>query len=361
MTTPRKSTRRQFLSGRAAIDAVENLLDQRVVAPRVPAPPPSYLLEVGRKAMACEFHVYLNAGQHADATDHAVATLDLVDQLEDQLTVYREHSEICRLNRLAYPHGMPVEGRLFALLQLALQLHHDTNGAFDITAGPITKLWGFYRREGRMPGDDEIAAVLSRVGSQYIELDATTTSLRFTRAGMELNLGGIGKGYALDRCAERLAEQGVENYLLHGGQSSIVARGSKQGLPENERGWSVALRHPLRDEIRLGEIWLREMALGTSGTAHQFFYHQGKRYAHILDPRTARPAEGLLSTTVLAPTAAEADALATAFFVLGVEGSLAYCATRPEIGAILIAPGDRSGALEVHSTGLSDDVWRPYA
>lgn len=310
--------------------------------------------------MACEFHVYLNAGQHRASTDHAVAALDLVDRLEDQLSVYREHSELSRINRTAARYPVLVETRLFQLLQQALDLHQQTQGAFDITAGPISKLWGFYRREGRMPGEDEIALVLEQVGSQHVELDAAAQTVHFARHGMEFNLGGIGKGYALDRCVEQLVENDVDDFLIHGGQSSIVGRGSRQGLDEGQAGWSVALCHPLRSEIRLGEIWLRNQALGTSGTAHQFFYHQGKRYSHILDPRTARPAEGLLSTTVLAPTGALADALATAFFVMGVEASLAYCDAHPDIAAILVAPGDRSGSLDVHSVGLTEDQWQPY-
>lgn len=357
----RKSTRREFLSGKAAQRAVEDLVD-KVAPPVPPSPLPAsgYLLEIGRRAMACDFHVYLNAGQHRGAADHAVAALDLVDQLESQLSVFRDDSELSRINRRAFDEPMPVETRLFALLEQALELHRETHGAFDITAGPISKLWGFYRRSGHVPDDEAIAAVLQSVGSQHVTLDPAAQTIHFARPGMELNLGGIGKGYALDRCAEVLAEHGVENYLIHGGQSSILGRGSRQGLAEGERGWSVALRHPLRDDIRLGEIWLRDAALGTSGSAHQFFYHQGRRYSHILDPRTARPAEGMLSTTVIAPTGAQADSLATAFFVMGVEGSLAYCADHPEIAAILITPGERSGALTIHTAGPLEGIWKPY-
>jgi thiamine biosynthesis lipoprotein len=350
--------------GGAAREAVEDLLggESRPLTgtPAPEKPAAEYLLEIGRRAMACEFHVYVNAGQHEQSADHAVAALDRVDALEQQLSVYREHSELCRINRQAHQRAMTVEGRLFALLQLALELSAGTGGAFDITAGPISKLWGFYRREGRVPGTEEIEAVLSRVGSQHVELTPAAQSIRLMRPGMELNLGGIGKGYALDRCAELLLERGVGDFLIHGGQSSVLGRGSRAGLEEGERGWSIALRHPLKDEVRLGELWLDNRALGTSGSAHQFFYHQGRRYSHILDPRTARPAEGMLSTTVLAPTAALADALATAFFVMGVEASLEYCRERPEVGAVLISPGEKSGAIEIRAVNLGEAEWRAY-
>jgi thiamine biosynthesis lipoprotein len=358
MTAPRKSTRRQFLTGQAVVHAVENLLDQGT--PPEKRRQGGYLLEVGRRAMACEFHVFLNAAEQAAAADHAVAALDLVDRLEDQLTVYREHSEVSRINRYAHQQPQLIEGGLCQLLALGLDLHRQTQGAFDMTAGPISKLWGFYRREGRVPSDEELELVRARVGSEHVVLDPQTQTIQLTRPGMELNLGGIGKGYALDRCVELLTERKVENFLIHGGQSSIIARGSRAGLAEGESGWSIALRHPLRDDIRLGEIWLRDMALGSSGSAHQFFYHQGKRYSHVLDPRTARPAEGMLSTTVIAPTGALADALATAFFVMGIDATLAYCEQHPELAAILIAAGQRAGGLEVITTGPLEGVWQAY-
>jgi thiamine biosynthesis lipoprotein len=170
-----------------------------------------------------------------------------------------------------------------------------------------------------------------------------------------LNLGAIGKGHALDRCGELLAEAGVENYVCHGGQSSILARGSHASTREAGGGWTVGVGHPLRPGKRLAEIRLRDRAIGTSGSATQFFRHQGKRYGHILDPRTGWPAEGVLSATVLAPTAALADALATAFYILGVERSFDFCRAHPEISALLVTPGRGSGAIEVQAHGLSDD------
>jgi thiamine biosynthesis lipoprotein len=353
-----RPSRRDFLSGKAAQDALEEIRS-RLPTPPVAAPPQPALIEIGRRAMACEFHVYLNLAD-LRLTDQAVAALDVIDELEAQLSVYREESELSRLNRLAFERTTPVERQLFDLLTLAMQLHRETNGAFDITAGPISKLWGFYRRAGRVPAEEEIAAVLDRVGSQHVKLSAETRTVRFARPGMEFNLGGIGKGYALDRAAEQMAERGVSDLLMHGGQSSILARGSRAGLLADQRGWSVALRHPLRDEVRLGEVWLRDCALGTSGSAHQFFYHEGRRYSHLLDPRTARPAEGLLSTTVIAPTGALADALATAFFVMGVEATRAYCEAYPSIAAILVSPGARSGSLEIHTAGNLEGIWMPY-
>jgi thiamine biosynthesis lipoprotein len=167
---------------------------------------------------------------------------------------------------------------------------------------------------------------------------------------MELNLGSVGKGYALDRCAEVLEAAGVRDFLIHGGQSSVLARGAQQtsgAVP----AWCVALRHPLRAERRLAELKISHCGLGTSGSGQQFFFHRGRRYGHVLDPRCGAPAEGVLSTTVLAPDAAEADALATAFFVLGVDATRAYCATRPELSVVFVLPGTRDGTVAIETVG----------
>ncbi len=167
---------------------------------------------------------------------------------------------------------------------------------------------------------------------QHVEFDAARNAVHFDRPGIEFNLGSIGKGYALDRAAEVITAAGVTRFLLHGGNSSIVARGQ----------WQIGLRHPLKPQQPLGEIKLEDCALGTSGSGTQFFLHDGRRYGHILDPRSGRPAEGMLSVTVAATSGAEADALATAFYVLGVDDAIGYCRNHPGISAVLIAPAASS-------------------
>jgi len=328
--------------------------DQQIVQQRAE----SYVFHVSRSAMACEFEVILNAGIESQYAESALEALDLVGRLESQLTVYRDNSEIMAINRRAFSASIPVEPRLFALLRKAIELYHFTDGAFDITAGPLSKVWGFHRREGKIPEPADLQAALMKVGSRWLELDETTSQIRFLREGIEINLGGIGKGYALDRCAEELTAMGLGNYLLHGGQSSILARGNRAGIEKQARqGWSIGLRHPIWQGKRLAEIFLHDRALGTSGTGRQGFFHQGRRYGHIIDPRNGIPADGVLSSTVLAPTAAEADALATAFYVLGPEPSLALCKKRPDISMIMVTSGLRQGTIEVHTANLADEEW----
>jgi FAD:protein FMN transferase len=276
--------------------------------------------------------------------------LDLVHPLEAQLTVYRPESEMSRLNARAAGEAVEVETRLFELLLLARDISAETAGAFDPTSGPLIALWRSCRSEGRIPTEEEIAAALVRTGMRHVQFDADRRTVRFDLPGVELNLGAIGKGHAVDRAAASLVEEGLENWLLHGGFSSVLARGDHFG----HGGWPVGIRNPLLPQERLGTILLKNRSLSTSGSNVQYFRHGGKRYGHILDPRTGWPAEQLLSVTVLAPTAAAGDALSTAFFVGGVENSLRYCDNHPEIGAIFVRPPGRSRRLDVLLRGIPE-------
>jgi len=364
----RKSSRRDFLKGKAAIDAVADLA-QQTVPPGGPdrwpteAPDESYLIRVSRRAMACEFEVFLNAGQYEGGTEAALEALDLVEALEAQMTVFRPGSEISRLNAACADGPTEVEPRLFELLEAALRLHAETQGAFDITSAPLWKVWGFAQRAGTVPSEEELAGAIQSVGSHLVELDRARHTARFRQPGVELNLGAIGKGYALDRAAEVLAAAGVNDFLLHGGQSSVLARGSRVATrpasPEADPfGWVVGVGHPVRRGKRLAELRLRDRALATSGSATQHFRYRGRRYGHVLDPRTGRPAEGVLSATVVAPSAARADALSTAFYVMGAESALEYCRSRPELAAVLVLPGAHGAGIEIRSVGLEEDDLR---
>jgi thiamine biosynthesis lipoprotein len=333
--------RRDFLHPRRLTQAARQVLgalDELQALPSQPVRAPEFsLLHYSRQAMATTFEVMLPFGT-ANAAEAADDALDQIDQLESQLTVYREDSEVSRLNKLAVAQPVAVEPRLFGLLRLASRLTVDTGGAFDVTTGALIKAWGFYRRSDRVPSEEERELVRERIGMRHVALDHDQQTVRFHRAGLEINLGSIGKGYALDRVGERLrTEWGLAHALLHGGHSSIVALGSEPGTT---RGWSVAIRHPRDADCQLAIVNLRDLALGTSAATFQYLDYNGRRLGHILDPRTGWPAETVASASVIAPTAAEADALATAFFVLGVEGARAYCAAHAEIGAVLLPLGD---------------------
>jgi FAD:protein FMN transferase len=292
------------------------------------------VVRLGWRAMATGWQILL---PYADAPlDAAREAFELLDELEDQLTVYRDHSEVSRLNRLAASQPVRLEPRLFDLLTLAQQITRDTDGAFDVAAGALIKAWGFFRGPKRVPPEGERREVMERVGMRLVELDPALQTARFLRDGVEINLGAIGKGYALDRMAEALAK--IPAALLHGGSSSVYAKGDPHG---GRRGWRVRLRHPWLPGRTVAEVWLRDRALGTSAATFQYLEHEGKKLGHVLDPRTGWPASGVASASVVAPSAAVADALSTAFYVGGIDLARRYCEARPEVGAVLLLEGER--------------------
>jgi FAD:protein FMN transferase len=323
--------RRDFLDPRHLAEIAGPIL---AIADELDATAPSttepVMLRFARRAMATTFDVILPFDTPA-ASEIAQSALDEIDRLEAQLTVYRDTSEVSRLNAKAAHHPVHVERNLFDLLSLAAAIHRATEGAFDVAVGALIKTWGFFRRAGHLPSPEELTAVRERIGMQQVVLDEARQTVAFRRQGVEINLGSIGKGFALDIAAS-LAN--APNMLIHGGHSSLLAVGNES---PNATGWTIGLTDPQRPERRRALVRLRNRAMATSAITHQHFEHDGKKVGHLLDPRTAWPAEGVLSATATAPTAAEADALATAFFILGVEKARAYCESHPLIGAVVIA------------------------
>ncbi len=296
--------------------------------------------------MATTFEILFPVDQPR-AAELAEAAFELIDELEAQLTVYRDDSEVSRLNARALNEPVAVESHLFQLLVEADRLTRETGAAFDVTAGPLIKAWGFFRRQGKVPSPAERQAALDRVGMRHVELNPAARTVRFRKPGMEINLGSIGKGYALDRCAEMLRSRGVASALLHGGGSSVLAIGSQPGASD----WPVGIRHPWDESRRLGIVHLRDRALGTSAATFQHFEYNKKRLGHLLDPRTGRPAEGIACASAVAGAAAEADALATAFFVLGLEKVRLFCQTHTGVGAVLLPDGDGAMPTEIGLVG----------
>jgi thiamine biosynthesis lipoprotein len=342
--------RRDFLHPRHFAHAAGHVLGAAVDLPKLPAVPApgeegAALLRLARRCMATTFEVVLPFGTPA-AMAVGETAFEQLERLEAQLTVYRDSSEVSHLNRVAAFQAVGVEEGIFELLRLASRLTELTGGAFDVTAGALVKAWGFYRGPRRVPAEQDRLRAMERVGMRHVTLDPQTRSVCFARAGLEINLGSIGKGYALDRTAGRLAgEYDLPAVLLQGGSSSVYARGSPSDDP---RGWPVDIRHPWQPGRWLARVWLRDRALGTSAATFQYLEHEGRKLGHVLDPRTGWPASGVASASALAPTAAEADALSTAFFVGGPDLARAVCAARPDVGCILLPEGDGAEVLAVN-------------
>jgi thiamine biosynthesis lipoprotein len=375
MSHEKPSSRREFLRGRSAaralLEAARSVAGDAADIGEGGAPSAgrnarrefssnsAAHLCVSRRAMACEFAVQYHAID-SSCGDAALSALDLVAVLEDQLSIYREQTEVAAINRTAAESAVDVEPRLFSLLELCAWLHETTAGAFDITSGPLSRVWGFYKREGRLPSQQEIDAALAVVGFANVELDADHRTIRFSRPGVEINFNAVGKGYALDRVAELLAERGLGDYMCHGGRSSVLARGHDRG--NGLGGWAIGVPHPQKPNDHVGQIILRDESLGTSGAGTQFFEVEGRRFGHLIDPRTGWPTAGVYTATAIAATAAEADALATAFYIDGPGGASEYCDRHKNVAAVLVCP--REGAadsIDVHAFNLDSSRWIPTA
>jgi thiamine biosynthesis lipoprotein len=307
--------------------------------------------EAHHNAMGTEFTVaaYGRDAKHLDEVANEV--FREIDRLDAQMSNYKPESEISALNRAAARGAVIVEPALFALIQDSLRCSRETDGAFDITVGPLMQAWGFFRGQGRVPSRAELAKVLERVGYRHVRLDTERREVRFDHPGVELDLGGIAKGYAVDRAVEILRENGVTAALVSSGTSSLYALGA----PPGERGWRVNVRDPFEAGEAADVVWLKNYSLSASGNYEKFFTLGGRTYAHIMDPRTGRPVEDMLASAVLAPSATESDALSTAFFVLGPQASRKYLSTHPDLAAIFYQPGPAKRTFRrviLHSTSF---------
>ncbi len=304
--------------------------------------------------MGSSFEVRLPASTPG-AVDLACRALDVIDGLEAQMTIYRDDSEVSRLNASAHLGPVVVEAGLFRLLQDAVNLSRETGGAYDVTSGALSEAWGFVKGPKRVPDPDVLADARDRTGWHHVIFDPDRRTVAFDRERIRINLGSIGKGYAIDRAVELLrAYWWPTSGLVHGGRSSLFALGSPPGQFGGR--WEVTLRNPFQPDFPLGVFRLRNRALGTSGSAFQQFVVNGQVYGHIIDPRSGEPALGPASVTVLAPTAAAADALSTAFYLLGYGPTAEYVEAHPEIGAVIVEPGpaDGDGSPRVLAFGLSE-------
>lgn len=310
------------------------------------------ITQVSHRAMATDFIVLLPQ-RWSDQVEIALAALEKLDAVESRLTIYRDDGEIALANRLANREPFHLSGETYRLIEKATRWSERTDGAFDITAGPLVEAWGFTKRSGKKPSEDEVIAALAKVGYRHLLLAPVDQTIQFQRPGMSINLGAIGKGDALDQIAGELRQQGVSDFLIHGGKSSVIAAGD-QDLG-SEKGWAVGIAHPTKPTRRLGGIWLRDQALATSGSGKQFFHHRGKRYGHVIDPRTGYPAGDLLSLTVTMKSAADADACATGLFVLGTEGMEAISGQDWFPPLVTVKQADRQDEVKVEEYG--EIVW----
>jgi thiamine biosynthesis lipoprotein len=308
---------------------------------------------LARHAMATRFEIVLHGENPVALRAAGEEALEEIDRLENQLSLYRPTSEIAHLNARAAFGPVRVTPSVFALLDLARKLHLESRGAFDITIAPLVRCWGFMDGTGRLPAAEEVAEARGKVGMHLVELHPEDFTVRFAREGVMLDLGAIGKGYAIERAVDFLREAGITSALLHGGTSSIAAIGQ----PPEAEAWTVALEKPFRQKRKdlaqadvLARVPLKDEAMSVSAVWGKEFQAEGKSFGHVIDPRTGEPTAAALLAAVILPSATETDALSTALLTLGQRGHSAIAQLRAGMRTLLVTGAE--GGILVESEGI---------
>lgn len=264
--------------------------------------------------MGVPVRMVLHASSDADAADAARAAFARIAELDDKMSDYRPRSEVRRLSQ--YPGDwQTVSPELFAVLALAENISRKSGGAFDVTVGPLVQLWRSTRRSGQLPDAGALSRAKSRSGAPLLEVDTLRGMVRLWVSDMQLDLGGIAKGYILQEALSELRKHGVRSALVEAGGDLVVG-----DAPPGQRGWSVLVAGGDTAMLRRAQA-LTNAAVATSGSSEQYVEIGGVRYSHVVDPRTGLGVTGRHIVTVIADDGALADAAATAFSVLGPDRS----------------------------------------
>jgi thiamine biosynthesis lipoprotein len=272
-------------------------------------------LESSAEAMGSTYSLVLYGDDRARLEGASEEAFDEVRRLDHMLSNYRPESEWSKVNREAAAHPVKVSAELFQLLADCVKYSRESDGAFDISVGPLMKVWGFYKGTGHLPHRAEILGALGKVGYRNILLDAGSTTVHFAKEGVELDPGGIGKGYAVDRMVDILRKDGVTTALVSASGSSIYA----MGAPPGEAGWKIRIRDPKNEAKTVEEVILKNESMSTSGNYEKYFWAEGKIYSHIMDPRTGYPSQGMLSASVITPLTLDSEAWTKPYYINGRE------------------------------------------
>jgi thiamine biosynthesis lipoprotein len=308
--------------------------------------PAGQIFQYQHMLMDTAVEIRFESGSSREANRLKEAVFGEMERLERLLSRSIAGSDIDLVNRQAGQQPVPVSLETLALLGEALRYARLSGGAFDPTVAPLLDRWGFLGQQYRLPSPPEIEAALRLVDYNLVGLDTGRGTVFLANAGMAVDLGGIAKGYIVDRGMEVLKEAGVRNAFINAGGDIGLIGSRPNGTP-----WRIGIKHPRLDQKYAGILSLSgSLAVVTSGDYERVFEHEGRRYHHILDPETGYPAASLASVTVVAPTATEADALSTTLFVIGPERGMALVESLPHVEAVLITPG-----MELLvSSGLAD-------
>jgi thiamine biosynthesis lipoprotein len=308
-------------------------------------------------AMTTRFEFVLYGENPVSLRAAGEEAIEEIHRLEAQLSLYKSSSEMAHVNARAAREPVRVTPGVFALLEQAQKLSAGTSGAFDITIAPLVRCWGFMGGTGKVPSEQELAAARSKVGMHLVELNRQDFTVRFTTEGVMLDLGAIGKGYAIDCATEILREAGVTSALLHSGTSTVSAIGN----PPTEEVWKIAIASPANassSSIRVASdsprplttISLKDESLSVSAIWGKSFQADGRTLGHVLDPGTGMPVTSAVLAAVALPSATETDALSTALLTLSHAGHASLAKLRPGIRTLLVT--EIQGNYSVESKGF---------
>jgi len=310
-------------------------------------------LEASAEAMGSVYSVVLydeDRNKMEAAADDAFGEARRLDAL---LSNYRPESEWSKINREAAEHPVAVSKELFDLLSASVEYSRTSEGAFDITVGPLMKVWGFYKGTGHLPQLGEVKHALAQLGYKSLILDASNHTIAFAKPGMDLDPGGVGKGYAVDKMVEILKKDGIQTALVSGGGSSIYGLGA----PPDEPGWKIQIKNPYNEFQHVADVTLKNESLSTSGSYEKFFVAEGKTWSHIMDPRTGFPARGTLSVSVIAPRTLDSEVWAKPYFI---NGRLWTALHKPREFRVFFCSADNSNPSETDPSKAEQTcAWLP--
>lgn len=312
---------------------------------------------VARHAMATRFEIALFGDHPVDLRAAAEEALDEVQRVETMLSWRNPASPLARVNSRAGQEPVRVNPEIFALLRRCRELSELSHGAFDLSVGPLMRAWGFHATDGQVADEAALAAARQACGMRFVELDDTGLTVRFTRPGMRLDFGAVGKGYALDLAAEVLRDAGMTSALIHGGTSTVCAI----GRPPGEEGWKIAVEYPPGDSAdeplpALTVLSLGDTAMSVSAVWGRVFRIGQDTFGHVIDPRLGRPANRALLSILISPSATESDALSTALLVEGAPGIAVLRERCPAARTLVLAPGLTESSYDIAAHGID---WRP--
>lgn len=302
--------------------------------------------------MATRFEIVLHGRNPVALRAAGEEALNEIERIEALLSLYRGTSEIAHVNARAAHEPVRISPEVFRLLEQASQLSAETEGAFDVTIAPLVRCWGFMGGTGRLPTPEAIAEARTKVGMRFLQLDPMAYTVRFARAGMMLDLGALGKGYAIEQAAAILREDGVTSAILHGGTSTVHAI----GRPPDSEAWNVGIEKPPVDFANiaptplLAVVPLKDEAMSVSAVWGRSFQSGDKTFGHVLDPRSGQPAESALLSVVVVASATETDALSTALLTLGSDFLPRIKNLRPNSRAMIVS--GRAEMPQVATVGI---------